>query len=328
LVSLDVTEAIVEEALANNCNLIIAHHPVVFKGLKRFNGNNLVERVLERCIQNGIALYAIHTNLDNHAEGVNAKIAQKIGLQDCRILRPMQAQLFKLEVYVPQADFVALDSAVLAAGAGQIGNYTDCHFRTLGTGTFRPNEKANPYLGSAGQREEVAELKLEYIVDAHRVNAVLTAMRSAHPYEEVAYQLLATQNQHQSIGAGLVGTLAEPADALTFLSELKQKFKESGPSSIYISHVVLHEKHPLLRKLKIETLKLLLIDSTVIYLSIGQSLYTPGSNDQLVYIVLFGRLNLQVPSGREGEEGEIIGRVNLGWTLGEEILFDRGMQIR
>lgn len=110
--------------------------------------------------------------------------------------------------------------------------------------------------------------------------------------------------------------------------ELKQKFKESGPSSIYISHVVLHEKHPLLRKLKIETLKLLLIDSTVIYLSIGQSLYTPGSNDQLVYIVLFGRLNLQVPSGREGEEGEIIGRVNLGWTLGEEILFDRGMQIR
>jgi dinuclear metal center YbgI/SA1388 family protein len=224
LVSLDVTEAIVEEALANNCNLIIAHHPVVFKGLKRFNGNNFVERVLERCIQNGIALYAIHTNLDNHSEGVNAKIAQKIGLQDCRILRPMQAQLFKLEVYVPQADFAALDSAVLAAGAGQIGNYTDCHFRTLGTGTFRPNEKANPYLGSAGQREEVTELKLEYIVEAQRVNAVLTAMRSAHPYEEVAYQLLATQNQHQSIGAGLVGTLAEPADALTFLSELKQKF--------------------------------------------------------------------------------------------------------
>ncbi|MDP4596264.1 MAG: Nif3-like dinuclear metal center hexameric protein [Crocinitomicaceae bacterium] len=224
LVTLDVTEAIVEEAIENNCNLIIAHHPVVFKGLKRFNGSNFVERVLERCIQNGIALYAIHTNLDNHLEGVNAKIAQKLGLQDCRILRPMQAQLFKLEVYVPKADFEGLDAAILGAGAGQIGNYTDCHFRTLGTGTFRPNEKANPYLGSAGQREEVSELKLEYIVEAHRVNAVLTAMRSAHPYEEVAYQLLATQNQHQSIGAGLVGTLAEPADALSFLNELKQKF--------------------------------------------------------------------------------------------------------
>jgi dinuclear metal center YbgI/SA1388 family protein len=224
LVSLDVTEAIVEEARANNCNLIIAHHPVVFKGLKRFNGNNFVERVLERCIQNGIALYAIHTNLDNHLEGVNAKIAQKIGLQNCSILRPMHAQLFKLEVYVPQADFEGLDAAILGAGAGQIGNYTDCHFRTLGTGTFRPNEKANPYHGSAGQREEVSELKLEYIVEAHRVNTVLTAMRSAHPYEEVAYQLLATQNQHQSIGAGLVGTLAEPADALSFLNELKQKF--------------------------------------------------------------------------------------------------------
>jgi len=224
LISLDVTEAIVEEALATHCNMIIAHHPVVFKGLKRFNGKTFVERVLERCIQNGIALYAIHTNLDNHVEGVNFKIAQKLGLKDCRILRPMAAQLFKLEVYVPQEDFEALDAAILAAGAGKIGNYKDCHFRTLGTGTFRPNEKANPHLGSAGQRESVQEFKMEYVVEASLVSAVLHAMRKAHPYEEVAYQLLATQNQHQERGAGCVGKLSAPIAPLEFLNMIKEKF--------------------------------------------------------------------------------------------------------
>ena len=224
LISLDVTEAIVEEALAAHCNMIIAHHPVVFKGLKRFNGKTFVERVLERCIQNGIALYAIHTNLDNHVEGVNFKIAQKLGLKDCRILRPMAAQLFKLEVYVPQEDFEVLDNAILAAGAGKIGNYQDCHFRTLGTGTFRPNEKANPHLGSAGQRESVQEFKMEYVVEASIVSAVLHAMRKAHPYEEVAYQLLATQNQHQERGAGYLGKLSAPMAPMEFLNMIKEKF--------------------------------------------------------------------------------------------------------
>ena len=224
LISLDVTEAIVDEALAHRCNLIIAHHPVVFKGLKRFNGKSFVERVLERCIQNGIALYAIHTNLDNHLEGVNFKIAQKLDLKDCRILRPMAAQLFKLEVYVPQEDYQVLDTAILAAGAGHIGNYQDCHFRTLGTGTFRPNEKANPYLGSAGQRESVQELKMEYVVEASVVSAVLQAMSKAHPYEEVAYQLLATQNLHQERGAGFVGQLSAPIEPMEFLKMIKEKF--------------------------------------------------------------------------------------------------------
>jgi dinuclear metal center YbgI/SA1388 family protein len=224
LISLDVTEAIVEEALSNQCNLIIAHHPVVFKGIKRLNGKTLVERVLERCIQNGIALYAIHTNLDNHIEGVNYKIAQKLGLTDCRILRPMAAQLFKLEVYVPQEDFEGLDAAILAAGAGQIGNYQDCHFRTLGTGTFRPNEKAEPHIGSAGQRESVQELKMEYVVEASVVSAVLSAMKKAHPYEEVAYQLMATQNQHQARGAGFVGQLPAPVEPMAFLKMVKEQF--------------------------------------------------------------------------------------------------------
>ena len=224
IISLDVTEAIVEEALANNCNLIIAHHPIVFKGLKRFNGKTYVERVLERCIQNGIALYAIHTNLDNHLHGVNAKIAQHLGLQECRILRPLDNQLCKLEVYVPQEDFASLDSAILAAGAGQIGNYKNCHFRTLGTGTFEPNENAQPHIGQAGKRETVQEFKLEYVLESSCVAQVLLAMRKAHPYEEVAYQLLPTQNLLQDRGAGLIGNLLEPIEPLEFLKMIKEKF--------------------------------------------------------------------------------------------------------
>jgi len=113
LIALDVTEAIVEEAIASNCNLIIAHHPIVFKGIKRLNGQSFVERVLERCIQNSIALYAIHTNLDNHIEGVNGRIAAKLGLKECRILRPMNQLLYKLEVYVPQENFEVLNHALL-----------------------------------------------------------------------------------------------------------------------------------------------------------------------------------------------------------------------
>jgi len=224
IISLDVTEEIVDEALANNCNLIIAHHPIVFKGLKRFNGKTYVERVLERCIQHGIALYAIHTNLDNHSQGVNAKIAQHLGLQDCRILRPMEGHLFKLEVYVPQENYASLDDAILNAGAGQIGNYKNCHFRTLGTGTFEPNELAKPHIGEAGKRETVQEFKLEYMVEASCVTQVLVAMRQAHPYEEVAYQLLPTQNLHQDRGAGLVGHLPEPLEPLEFLKMVKEKF--------------------------------------------------------------------------------------------------------
>ena len=224
LVCLDVTEDIIEEALALQCNLIIAHHPIVFKGLKRLNGKNYVERIVETCIQKEIALYAIHTNLDNHIHGVNHRIAQHLDLENCRILRPMEAQLFKLEVYVPQTDFASLDNAILAAGAGQIGNYKNCHFRTIGTGTFEPNELAQPHIGEAGKRESVEEFKLEYVVEASCVSQVLQAMRHAHPYEEVAYQLLPTQNVHPDRGAGLLGSLPEPMDPLDFLQMVKKKF--------------------------------------------------------------------------------------------------------
>jgi dinuclear metal center YbgI/SA1388 family protein len=224
LVSLDVTEEVVEEAISAQCNLIIAHHPIVFKGLKKLNSKNYVERVVERCIQHGIALYAIHTNLDNHDLGVNAKMAAKIGLENCRILRPMTGLLHKLEVYVPQSHFKIVDQAILQAGAGQIGAYKDCHFRTAGTGTFTPTEGANPYTGNSGLKEEVEEFKLEYVVEAHLLSPVLNAMMLAHPYEEVAYHVLHTQNKHQNRGAGMIGKLAVPMDTLEFLRKIKKTF--------------------------------------------------------------------------------------------------------
>ena len=224
LVTLDVTEAIVDEAIENNCNLIIAHHPILFRGLKKLNQKNYVERVLEKCIQQQIALYAIHTNLDNHYQGVNARIAAKIGLQNTRILRPMQGLLHKLEVYVPQSHFLNVDKAILSTGAGQIGNYKECHFRSLGTGTFTPFENANPQIGHIGTREEVQELKLEYVVEDYLIHKVIRAMRDAHPYEEVAFHVMPTTNEHQYRGAGMIGSLAEPMDTKLFLEKIKQTF--------------------------------------------------------------------------------------------------------
>lgn len=224
LVSLDVTEAIVDEAIENNCNLIISHHPILFRGLKKLNRKNYVERIIEKCVQQQIALYAIHTNLDNHYQGVNAKIAGKLGLQNVRILRPVQGLLHKLEVYVPQHHYLDVDKAILGAGAGQIGNYKDCHFRSLGTGTFMPTENARPHTGQIGMREEVQELKLEYIVEEYLLHKVIHAMRKAHPYEEVAFHVIQTTNQHQNRGSGIIGQLPEPIDAHLFLEQVKQTF--------------------------------------------------------------------------------------------------------
>jgi len=224
LVCLDSTEAIVDEAIETGCNLIIAHHPIIFRGLKKLTGKTYIERVVEKCIQHKIALYAIHTNLDNHHQGVNYKIAEKLGLVNTRILRPMNEQLIKLVVYVPQEQFAQVDLAILGAGAGHIGNYSECHFRSEGIGTFKPEAGAKPALGELHRREEVQETKLEYVVATHLLNDVLSAMKLAHPYEEVAYELIRLENKHQNFGAGLIGELPEPMDSLDFLKFVKERF--------------------------------------------------------------------------------------------------------
>ena len=227
LVSLDAIESVVDEAIAKNCNLIVSHHPIVFRGLKSLTGKNYVERTVIKAIKHDIALYAIHTNLDNVQHGVNRKISEKLGLQHLRILAPRAGTLHKLVTFVPLADTASVLQALGNAGAGQVGHYKNCSFRTSGTGTFQPNEQANPYIGKAGKQEEVEEQRIEVMYPAHLAGQVLAALRNAHPYEEVAYYQQALENENQEVGAGLVGTLPTAMSGSEFLVYLKEKMQLS-----------------------------------------------------------------------------------------------------
>ena len=226
LTCLDSIESIVDEAITNNCNLIVAHHPIVFRGLKQLNGKNYVERIVLKAIKKDIAIYAIHTNLDNMLQnGVNQQIANRLGLKNLKILAPKKQTLMHLTVFVPIEKTQNVLNALFAAGAGQIGDYENCSFKTTGTGTFRPIRNANPHIGVLNQDEEVLENRIEVVLEAHLQNKVLKAMRQAHPYEEVAYFLTALENENQTIGAGIVGEYdAENAPSeMDFLKNLKQK---------------------------------------------------------------------------------------------------------
>jgi len=222
LVSLDTTEDVVEEAIAQGCNMIISHHPIVFRGLKSLTGRNYIERTVIKAIKNDVAIYAIHTNLDNVKQGVNRKICDKIGLQNPHILLPKTQILNKLTVFVPHAQSEELLQALSNAGAGHIGNYTNCSFQMEGTGTFQPNEEANPSIGEPGKLEKVDEKRIEVIFPAPIAGQVLAAMRKAHPYEEVAYYLHRLENDNQDVGSGMIGTLAQPMSDKTFLAHLKE----------------------------------------------------------------------------------------------------------
>lgn len=225
LITLDCTEAIIDEAVEKGCNLVIAHHPPIFKGLKRLTGRTYVERTIIRAIRMGVAIYAIHTNLDNVITGVNRKIADRLNLQDLQILDPKREVLQSLTFFVPKENTQEVLNALYAAGAGQVGNYSHCSFRSAGTGTFRPNEAANPAIGEAGQDEEVGENRVEVIFPAYLASKVLEAMRQAHPYEEVAYFMHRLENTHQEYGAGMLGKLKESMPALEFLAFVKEQMQ-------------------------------------------------------------------------------------------------------
>ncbi len=224
LVALDCTERVVEEAIQKKCELIICHHPLIFKGLKSITGQNYVERTLLKCIQHNIALYAIHTNLDNHRYGVNDEIARRIGLQNVRILAPKNQQLYKLSVYVPTEKIDEVNRAIFNAGAGKIGNYESCQFRVLGVGSFKPVGNAVPTEGKLNQLTEQQEFKVDYLVQKNVLSDVLSAMKMAHPYEEVAHDIIALENFNQDEGAGMIGELETAMDEGEFLSLLKETF--------------------------------------------------------------------------------------------------------
>jgi len=223
LISLDCTEEVVDEAIAKGCNLIISHHPIVFSGLKRFTGKNYVERVVIKAIKNDIALYAIHTNLDNVVGGVSSKMADKLNLKDQAILKPKSGLLKKLIVYVPRTHVEEVRQSLFDAGAGAVGDYDQCSYNTAGYGTFRPLQGANPAIGKIGEQERVEETKIEVIFPVHTERNILVAMLSSHPYEEVAYQILTIENAHYYVGSGVIGNLEEPMEELEFLAYLKEK---------------------------------------------------------------------------------------------------------
>ncbi len=222
LISLDCTEDVVDDAISQNCNMIVSHHPIVFSGLKKFTGKNYIERTIIKAIKNDILLYAIHTNLDNMLDGVNKKIADKLGLQNTRILNWKKQLLKKVVTFCPTEHAEKVREAMFSAGAGKIGNYDNCSFNTEGMGTFRGNENTDPFVGKQGKEHHENEVRLETVVPEFRITDVLRAMKTAHPYEEVAFDIYPMDNVWKEVGSGMVGDLENEIDALEFIKSLKE----------------------------------------------------------------------------------------------------------
>lgn len=238
LICLDSSEAVIDEAIALGCNLVIAHHPIVFSGIKKLNGKNYVERVLIKAIQNNIAIYASHTNLDNVHNGVNAKIAEKLGLVHCRVLAPQKGMLKKLVTFCPEGKAEGVRAALFAAGAGTTGNYDECSFNAYGTGTFRAGEGSAPYVGEKGKQHQEKEVRIETVFPQHLESQLVKALLKAHPYEEVAYDLISLSNSHNRVGAGLIGELPGELPEMEFLKYLK-----SSMSADCIRYTALRDKN-------------------------------------------------------------------------------------
>jgi dinuclear metal center YbgI/SA1388 family protein len=227
LCTLDATEAVILEAKSRGCNLVVAHHPIIFGGLKKINGKNYIEKTVITAIKNDIAIYAIHTNLDNILDGVNNRIADRLGLINRQVLVPKAGQLMKLYTFVPHAQAEQVRSALFAAGAGNIGEYTEASFNSEGTGTFKGSANTHPFVGEAGKLHEEKEVKIEVILPSYLQNAVTKALVDAHPYEEVAYDIVNLSNDYQSVGSGLLGELPEAMEETGFLYMLKTSFELS-----------------------------------------------------------------------------------------------------
>jgi len=228
LITLDCIEEVVDEAIARKCELIIAHHPVVFRGLKKITGKNYVEKTVIKAIKNDIAIYAIHTNLDNVGIGVNRKIADQLGLKNAAVLQRKSEVLSKLVTFCPRENTEELLEALHLAGAGDIGNYSDCSFKISGEGTFKPGRGSNPSIGRKGLVEKVDEDRIELLLPSTNENKVLEALFDNHPYEEVAYYLNRISNTNRDIGAGMIGEFEQGIQANEFLSYVKEKMELEG----------------------------------------------------------------------------------------------------
>jgi dinuclear metal center YbgI/SA1388 family protein len=224
LVTLDTLEEVVDEAIAKKCNLIVSFHPIIFNALKSLTGKNYVERTVIKAIQNNIAIYALHTALDNQKWGVSGKMASVLGIENHNVLVPQKQIIKKLTTYVPQAHAEQVRKALFNAGAGYIGNYSECSFNSSGIGTYLPNEMAHPSIGEIGKLQEESETQIGVYFEKHLESKLLNALFETHPYEEVAYEVMTLDNEHQNIGMGIVGTLASAVSESDFMQLLMQKF--------------------------------------------------------------------------------------------------------
>ncbi len=239
LVNLDCIEEVIDEAIRCNCNMIVAHHPIVFQGLKRFNGKNYVERTVIKAIKNDILIYAIHTNLDHVKNGVNMMIGKKLGLKNLKILAPKSDLLCKLVTYAPTDHAESIRQAIFNAGAGHIGEYDQCSFNLNGKGTFRGSEDSDPFVGEAGKQHVEDEVRIETIMPTFVRSQVLKALLSAHPYEEVAFDIYKLDNSWNEVGSGMLGELDEPMGISKFLEHVKEsmnvpalRYTESGKKTV------------------------------------------------------------------------------------------------
>jgi len=225
LICLDVNEAVIDEAARKNCSLIVSHHPVIFKGLKRLTGQTLTERIVARALREDIAICSVHTNLDNVSEGVNRMLCRQLGLVNLSILRKSNGLLRKLVTFCPVDYTGKVREALFNAGAGHIGEYDQCSFNSEGTGSFRAGDKANPFVGGIGEIHFEKETRIETIFPAYKQKDVIGALMESHPYEEVAYDIYHLDNEFDLAGSGMIGELENEMTEIEFLRRLKDVLK-------------------------------------------------------------------------------------------------------
>jgi len=244
LLTLDVTEEVLDEAAYAGCDVIISHHPVIFGGLKQLSGKNVTERIVLKALKQDVAIYSAHTNLDVLENGVSRKMAEKLGLNNVKVLVPLRNRLLKLVVFIPEQHLEKVSEAVFSAGAGVIGGYDKCSFASTGNGSFVAGDGTKPFTGEKGKLHTEREIRFETVLFAHMKSRVIRALLEAHPYEEVAYDLYSLENDNVRTGMGCTGEFSVPLTEKEFLKLLESVFSAKGiryskPTGKEISKVAL-----------------------------------------------------------------------------------------
>jgi len=228
MLTLDVTEEVIDEAVSQKCDIIISHHPLIFNGIKRITGRTFTERILYKAVKHDIVIYSSHTNLDIFSNGVSRKMAEKLDLKDIKVLSPLEKRLLKLVTYIPESHLEKVREALFEAGAGVIGNYDRCGFTTSGTGTFRGNENSKPFIGEKGKIHFEKEMRFETVLLSHLKEKVIRVLLEVHPYEEVAYDIYLLENENVGVGLGCIGEFNNAMVEENFLKLVSSVFNANG----------------------------------------------------------------------------------------------------